>query len=75
MHNWLSYGNGMIIFIVNGVVNKDYFGRREFSFTLKGDIYSRYRSYPDMVSFGKDVKKSVPHKIDIGAVYNVAVGL
>lgn len=49
------------------------FFRREFSFTFKGDHYARFRSYQDVDSWSKDVRKGVPHKIDIGAVYNYPV--
>ena len=54
-------------------MEKDYLLRREFSFTFKGDHYARFRSYPDVDSLSKDVKKGVPYKIDIGAVYNFPV--
>ncbi len=40
---WLSYG----------AVDKDYFQHREFSFTLKDDIYVRYKSFADRAEMEK----------------------
>lgn len=51
----------------------NYFRNREFSFTLKDDIYLRYRSYADEVEMEKDIKAKCPYKIDIGAVYSCSV--
>jgi len=61
LYYWISYGDK----------EDNYFLNREFSFTLNGDIYTRFKSFPDLESFTKEVKRLVPHKIDIGAVYNV----
>eukprot|EP00041_Stephanoeca_diplocostata_P024698 m.632823 g.632823 ORF g.632823 m.632823 type:complete len:498 (-) comp22579_c1_seq12:376-1869(-) len=58
-YKWLSYGN----------TQKDYFSNREFSFTLKGDVYIRYRSYKDEEEMTADIKEMCPYKIDIGAVF------
>ena len=44
---------------------------REFSFTLKDDIYIRYKSYKNMNALKEDIKKRCPYKIDIGALYNI----
>uniref|UniRef100_A0A5K3FU97 DNA primase small subunit n=1 Tax=Mesocestoides corti TaxID=53468 RepID=A0A5K3FU97_MESCO len=44
--------------------------RREFSFSLAGDVYVRYQSFNDASSLRKELVKSCPHKIDIGAVYS-----
>jgi len=60
-YKWLSYGN----------VIDDYFSRREFSFTLEGDIYIRYLSFQDADDFHKVIVNRNPIKIDIGAVFNV----
>jgi len=56
---WLGYGS------------PEYFARREFSFTLAGDIYLRFRSFSDASELQKDLTRKKPEKIDIGGVYNV----
>ncbi len=50
---------------------KTLLSRREFSFTLPGDIYLRYQSFPTSDDFKKALVQKAPEKIDIGAVYNV----
>lgn len=50
-----------------------YFTHREFSFTIEGDIYLRYQSFQDRKEFEDALKTQNPHKIDIGAIYNIKV--
>ena len=57
---WLAAGN----------TDKTFLARREFSFTLKDDIYLRYLSFASYDELQKEMIKRLPHKIDIGAVYN-----
>ncbi|XP_063685270.1 DNA primase small subunit-like [Bolinopsis microptera] len=57
--DWLSYNN------------LDYLSKREFCFTLNGDIYLRYKSFSNQDEFKKELKTVNPFKIDVGAVYNI----
>ena len=50
-------------------VPKTYFVHREFSFTLKDDVYLRYQSFADHQELEKEILKRNPYKIDIGAVF------
>jgi DNA primase small subunit len=56
-YQWLAY-------------DKESFTHREFSFTLQDDIYVRYQSFDDQHELKECVKKSLPYKIDIGAMFN-----
>lgn len=47
------------------------FTRREWSFTIEDDIYIRYQSFADKTAMKAAIQKRQPHKIDIGAVFNV----
>ncbi|KAL3700125.1 hypothetical protein R1sor_018147 [Riccia sorocarpa] len=67
MHKWLSYGNDG----KHPGCDTSYFSRREFSFTLEHDIYLRYLSFHDAAAMEAAIREKCPHKIDIGAVYNV----
>ena len=50
---------------------EDTFPRREFSFTLPGDIYCRHKSYDSPDDLVKDLCRQKPEKIDIGAVWTL----
>lgn len=69
MFKWLSYGND--ISSDNPGVERDYFSRREFSFTIEDDIYIRYQSFRDRQEMMDAIKKRQPHKIDIGAIFTL----
>eukprot|EP00051_Salpingoeca_urceolata_P028430 m.486827 g.486827 ORF g.486827 m.486827 type:complete len:460 (+) comp24630_c0_seq1:346-1725(+) len=59
-YNWLSYKHSQ---------QGTYFFRREFSFTLKDDVYIRYLSFRTQQEMTDEIKKVCPYKIDIGAVF------
>lgn len=48
-----------------------FFQRREFCFTLDGDIFVRYQSFKDGNELRTAIRDRCPSKIDIGPVYNV----
>ena len=72
MFQWLSYGQTLTAKNkdVHSEVDKDFFLRREFSFTIANDVYIRYLSFQDQKDMMKYFKERQPHKVDIGAVYS-----
>lgn len=52
-------------------VSTGYLARREFCFTLLGDIFTRFRSYTSVAELRQELVNRFPEKIDVGAVYNV----
>lgn len=69
MFDWLSYGNDAAK-EGSSVIDKDFFLRREWSFTIEDDIYIRYQCFKDKAEFMAAIQKRQPHKIDIGAVFS-----
>ena len=64
---WLQYANDSKHPQADGT----YFNRREFCFTLDGDVFVRYQSFKNGQELRSAIQKRVPSKIDIGPVYNV----
>jgi DNA primase small subunit len=71
MYKWLTYYQPDITEDDQNQRFSEYFYKREFSFTLEGDIYCRYNWYRNEKEFKEDLIKNSPIKIDIGAVYNI----
>ena len=69
MFNWLSCGNDPNKALENAAIERDFFARREWSFTIEDDIYIRYQSFKDKNEMINAIQKRQPHKIDIGAVF------
>lgn len=79
MFKWLSYfklkdaanSNALLQSLKDDEVKSDYFYNREFSFTLQNDVYCRYLCFKTTEEFKDALISRAPHKIDIGAVFNV----
>lgn len=67
MYKWLSYGQGS----KHPKADQGFFKKREFCFTLDGDIFVRYQSFRDADEMKAAIKDRCPAKIDIGPVFNV----
>ena len=68
MYNWFSYGIDETDSTLSSN-ERDYFYKREWSFTIEDDIYIRYQSFRNKAEFKAAIIKRQPHKIDIGAVF------
>lgn len=75
MYQWLSYfkknSETKQLKSLQDDIESDQFHNREFSFTLENDVYCRYLCFKDPEDFKKVLVDKTPHKIDIGAVYNI----
>ena len=73
MFNWLAYGNDAAAakdVPFESAMDKNFFNRREWSFTIEDDIYIRYQCFKDKKEMTAAIMKRQPHKIDIGAVFS-----
>lgn len=66
MYKWLSYGNDG----KHPQADAGFFQKREFCFTLDGDIFVRYQAFKDVTDMQAAIKARCPAKIDIGPVYS-----
>jgi DNA primase small subunit len=57
---WLSHGN-----------DSTYLFNREICFTLPGDVFCRFKSFPDAAKLTQALVSQAPEKIDAGAVYQI----
>lgn len=70
---WLHYGQEVAQSLLDkdiAFIDEESFSNREFSFTLEDDIYVRYQSYESRAALEEGIKKKVPYKIDIGAIFS-----
>lgn len=76
--NWLSYNQirqrnkSTLASLDDKEIVSDQFYNREFSFTLANDVYCRYLCFKTAEELKSSLVSRVPHKIDIGAVFNMA---
>ncbi|KAL6784278.1 POLA4 [Auxenochlorella protothecoides x Auxenochlorella symbiontica] len=66
-YKWLAYGNDSKL----PQADAGFMQRREFCFTLDGDIFVRYQSFKDLDGLQAAIKERCPSKLDIGPVYNI----
>jgi DNA primase small subunit len=78
MYKWLSYfkfrdtsQQHMQSLMDEDAVKSEQFYNREFSFTLENDVYCRYLCFKTAEEFKETLVSRCPHKIDIGAVFNI----
>jgi DNA primase small subunit len=82
MHRWLAYGHDAKAPAPAGAApgapaapapgaDATFFQRREFCFTLEGDIFVRYQSFKDGEALAAALAARCPSKIDVGPVYTV----
>ncbi len=67
MMKWLAYGNDS----KRPSADNGFMQRREFCFTLEGDVFARYQSFKNSEDLRKALRQKVPTKIDLGPVFNV----
>lgn len=65
MYKWLAYGNDT----KHLRADPSLFQKREFCFTMDGDIFVRYQSFKDGNDLAEAIVRKCPSKIDIGPVY------
>lgn len=80
MYTWLAYGHALPttsttstskqIAVKKKNIDRTFFPRREFCFTLEGDVFVRYQSFKDVHEMKKAIRERVPAKIDIGPVFS-----
>lgn len=66
MYKWLSYGAET----AKDMDDRNYFLNREWSFTTRDDIYTRYRCFANAEELRRELVAKIPYKIDIGAVFS-----